>query len=235
MAIEPTGKKNSIGGILWRCKCDCGGEHVASTAVLRSGDVKSCGCLHKDAMREAGLKSREDLSGQRFGRLRVIEPTRKKGKHWCYLCECDCGKTCEVTADLLRRGKTLSCGCLQRERAAHSQENRTDYVDGTNLSALDRKTPTTNTSGVKGVHFDKRAGKWRAVITLKGKRRYLGYFDDLASAAEARREAENELFEPILEEHGRRVASEEEYEATLASALEKDRRKNGKENRHDED
>lgn len=32
------------GGIRWKCKCDCGREHVALSSNLRSGAVKSCGC-----------------------------------------------------------------------------------------------------------------------------------------------------------------------------------------------
>jgi hypothetical protein len=31
---------------LWECRCDCGLTNVASTASLKSGDVKSCGCSH---------------------------------------------------------------------------------------------------------------------------------------------------------------------------------------------
>ena len=31
--------------VRWLCKCDCGNEFVALTQHLRSGSVKSCGCL----------------------------------------------------------------------------------------------------------------------------------------------------------------------------------------------
>ena len=33
-----------------------------------------------------------DLTGQRFGRLTVIERVENKGKHTRYLCHCDCGE-----------------------------------------------------------------------------------------------------------------------------------------------
>ena len=32
----------------WRCRCDCGNEHVVRTDDLTSGGVQSCGCLHKE-------------------------------------------------------------------------------------------------------------------------------------------------------------------------------------------
>jgi hypothetical protein len=32
----------------WNVQCDCGNTHIAATAFLRSGKVKSCGCLKKE-------------------------------------------------------------------------------------------------------------------------------------------------------------------------------------------
>ena len=40
----------------------------------------------------------------------------------------------------------------------------------------------TNTSGVKGVCFDKAAGKWKARIYIGGKRKTIGYYDNIADA-----------------------------------------------------
>lgn len=33
----------------WLCKCDCGNEKIVNVGILRSGKVKSCGCLHKES------------------------------------------------------------------------------------------------------------------------------------------------------------------------------------------
>lgn len=41
--VEKTGVHN--GKTQWRCKCECGNEHVVSSTNLRGGMVKSCGCL----------------------------------------------------------------------------------------------------------------------------------------------------------------------------------------------
>lgn len=37
--------------VRWRCLCDCGGETVARTGDLRSGDVTSCGCARSERAR----------------------------------------------------------------------------------------------------------------------------------------------------------------------------------------
>lgn len=48
----------------------------------------------------------------------------------------------------------------------------------------------SNTSGTAGVHLNKALQKWRARITIHGKRISLGYFLDIEDAANARKEAE---------------------------------------------
>ena len=32
----------------WVCQCDCGTERVVTTCLLRSGNSRSCGCLHRE-------------------------------------------------------------------------------------------------------------------------------------------------------------------------------------------
>lgn len=33
----------------WKCKCECGNTHITRTDSLTSGNVQSCGCLHKES------------------------------------------------------------------------------------------------------------------------------------------------------------------------------------------
>ena len=53
-----------------------------------------------------------DLTGQRFGHLKVIKYSPRKTKgchntHW--LCQCDCGNRVLVRSDNLRKGRTTRC------------------------------------------------------------------------------------------------------------------------------
>ncbi len=56
-----------------------------------------------------------DITGQRFGRLTAIEPTKSQGWGTSWLCICDCGKTKAIRSDVLRHGESRSCGCLSDE------------------------------------------------------------------------------------------------------------------------
>lgn len=56
-----------------------------------------------------------DLTGQRFGALTVIERTVLENGNGGWLCRCDCGKVVKRQVSSLARGKWLnvSCGCLK--------------------------------------------------------------------------------------------------------------------------
>lgn len=57
-------------------------------------------------------------------------------------------------------------------------------------NCANRRIPSNNKSGVKGVYFNKAAGKWAAAIKVNGRKIHLGRFDSISAAADARTEAE---------------------------------------------
>jgi hypothetical protein len=56
-----------------------------------------------------------------------------------------------------------------------------------------RRLDLDNKSGIKGVCFNARLGKWRAYITHQGKNLHLGFFTFIDEAAAARSKASAEL------------------------------------------
>ena len=56
-----------------------------------------------------------DLSGQKFGKLKVIKKIENKGENIQYLCKCDCGNYIKIIGTSLRTGNTKSCGCLAKK------------------------------------------------------------------------------------------------------------------------
>ena len=67
-----------------------------------------------------------DITGQRFGRLTVIEPDtpcdKEHGYRW--IVRCDCGTTFSAYRHNLVTGLTRSCGCLRRETMKNNRRNR---------------------------------------------------------------------------------------------------------------
>lgn len=53
------------------------------------------------------------MIGQRFGKLIVIERSRKSNGDAAWLCQCDCGGTILATTSGLNKKDNTSCGCLK--------------------------------------------------------------------------------------------------------------------------
>lgn len=61
----------------------------------------------------------EDLKGQHFGHLVVIDFEQKDNRgRAMWKCLCDCGKTCVTRAYNLKQGTVISCGHVNRELSA---------------------------------------------------------------------------------------------------------------------
>ena len=58
---------------------------------------------------------------------------------------------------------------------------------------FNRPAPRTNTSGVKGVSWSKRWGKWMAYISINNKSKKIGGFDSIDDAAAAYQKVAKEL------------------------------------------
>lgn len=63
---------------------------------------------------------------------------------------------------------------------------------------------SSNTSGVTGVSWDNRYGRWRATIKVDGTKKHLGYFVNFNEAVAVRKLAESEY--GFHENHGRAAA-----------------------------
>lgn len=176
--VERIGSKNS--SALWLCKCNCGNETKVTTRDLRSGHTHSCGCYGRErslkAFKDYTDSKFEDFTGLRFGRLTVLKQVDSIDHHFTWLCKCDCGNETIVTANHLRNGDTKSCGCMKNKI----------------MAGMNKKIPTNNSTGVVGVSFHKKTGKYRAYLTVNGKRKHLGMYNTLSEAAEARRIGEIE-------------------------------------------
>ncbi len=94
----------------WRCKCDCGNIHDIRPCDFNSGRVVSCGCVSDNNKR----KIKRDLTGQKFGKLTVIERSfakkYKNNRTVFWLVKCECGVEKVVSSSNLTCERQISCG-----------------------------------------------------------------------------------------------------------------------------
>jgi len=150
---------------------------------------------------------RKDLTGKTYGELTVIRYSHndKTTRSPMWLCRCSCGNKKTIYGYALEHGHYKSCGCkrdIKRDKGV-KEHIKQDSIDGTRKSALKAKLHKGNTSGHKGVTYDKQRKKWRAYIGFKGKQISLGYFDNVEDAVKVREKAESKYHKPILEDDGK--------------------------------
>lgn len=134
-----------------------------------------------------------DLSGQKFGLLTAVYPTERRDHRGSvyWHCVCECGNEIDVAAGALLDGNNRSCGCLKDKNQKQIAQRR-HLVDGTCVEVLEkRKKRRDNESGFRGVFYLKNSNRYRVDIGFKGKRYYVGLFEDYDEAVQARLEAEN--------------------------------------------
>ena len=114
--VDPLGGRKAQ--YLCECNCEDRTQVVVTAARLKSGGTKSCGCI----LKEINKSRKEDLRGQKFNRLTVIDYADDyigpDGKHHtAYLCECDCAAHSRIVVrgTNLKSGDVKSCGCLKLE------------------------------------------------------------------------------------------------------------------------
>lgn len=180
----------------WLCKCDCGSLYTATSYALRKGKTKSCGCGR-----------RKDIAGVQFGKLTALERSEKyimTGGHKKFLwrCVCECGEEVFRLPEKLRNNIMHSCDKCADKYAVSAMLKNAGFVDGTQLPKLVSDKPFANSSsGVKGVFFNNRTQKWRAMLRFKGVNHYLGEYKDFSEAVRARKSGEEKYFEPVLKKH----------------------------------
>lgn len=148
---------------------------------------------------------KKELIGKKFGKL-TIKDVYKENKagnsQYKLLCICDCGNTTSpyLHSVVGENAETVSCGCHQGESGKKVLDSY--LYNGTRVTNL--KAKARNKLGVKGVRLTK-SGTYEASIYFKGKSKYLGTYKTLDEAAAARKEAEKELFDPIIEEFNKQA------------------------------
>ena len=179
----------------WLCQCDCGGTHIATTANLNSGRTTNCGC-----------KKSPDLTGKVFGRLTVLGRSDKRnprGKRTTPMweCRCECGNITYKATDTLKNSDVSMCPVCQGKIVSENARKSAGYVGGTQISKIKNMALTAaNTSGCRGVYYDRKTNKYRARLKFKGKIMNFGSYSNFEDAVKARQAAELEYFGAFLED-----------------------------------
>jgi hypothetical protein len=89
----------------------------------------------------------------------------------------------------------FSCGCINLE----TMKEKLGQIDGTTATLLNNTVSISNSSGFRGVSYDKSRRKFAAQIGFKRKQYHLGRYSTPEEAAEVRKIAEQRIWGDFLE------------------------------------
>lgn len=176
----------------WECKCDCGTIKSIMPQSLRNGDTVSCGCLRKEKARVHGMAKTSEYSAWSEAKARCYNPKNKCFQHYGE-------RGIRVCSEWLHSFETFLKDMGPRPSRTHSLD-RID-VNGNyckencrwadpETQQRNKRTSKNNTSGHRGVSWDKKPSKWRVRMVFDGRNHFLGYFNSLEEAVAARKKAE---------------------------------------------
>jgi len=194
---------------MWLCKCSCKGNKqlIARGDEIKSGHVKSCGCLNLELTIERAKSRKKRNKFNLFDEYGVLWTSNTNKKVYFDLEDADkilnhtwiedgCGYI-EASID----GKSVKMHQLivckyhdhkNRNKADNRKENLRPCTHKENNRNKDKMK--TNTSGFIGVYWDKCRNKWAAKIKVDYKMINLGRFCSKEDALIARLKAEKKYF-----------------------------------------
>lgn len=195
LAIAPTEKRTKNGGVIWECRCDCGRTKEVPAAALLKGETKTCRQCEKN----------------RYYVVCEIDQLRKESKVYFYIDIGDLEKAKEYKWHICN-GYVVTC--VQGKYFRLHQillgfpKSGIDHIDRnplnnrrSNLRLCNQQQNTANTglfkhnsTGYKGVSWDKGRNKYIAKIKLNGKTINLGRYAAAEDAAIAYNKKAKEVF-----------------------------------------
>lgn len=213
-AISRSGKSNN-GSMQWSCKCDCGNTKIVDGYLLRTGSVRSCGCLHAEKMHNVKKKYNDFVIKDGIVNVKLSNSEKimlcdiddwERLKQFCwrigkngYACT---NRKCGNEEMMFFHHSVIECadGFVRDHINRNKLDNRKINLRMVTAkdNSLNQGLRKNNTSGYRGVHYSKRYKKYIAQIMNDGKCYCLGKFDNIEDAIEARINAEIKYFGKIV-------------------------------------
>ena len=190
--INPKGKKI----YRWLCLCSCGVKKEVIGSKLRRGDTTSCGCYQKEIVSKNNLKHGLYYTPEyRIWNAmiqRCLNPNNKRYADYG-------GRGITVCDEWINSFEAFYNYIGKRPSSEYSidrTDNNKGYKPGnvrwatTTVQKINQRISNKNTSGYRGVHWSKKRQKWVAQIKISNKNIYLGRFNNIEDAINARKLAE---------------------------------------------
>ena len=185
-ATENSKRKERFG--VYKCGF-CGNEFRARTSSVKFGNTKSCGCYNKRRLSEThkthGLKSTRLYNIWSKLKGRVLNPKNKSYKDYGGRGVSICDEWLDVQNFYdwaMSNGYSDELSIDRIDNDGKYEPSNCRWATQT-IQNRNRRISKNNTSGYKGVSYNKRRGDYRAQIMVNLKSIHLGYFKTAVEGA----------------------------------------------------
>ena len=199
-AIKFNGK-NKYGKDQYECICDCGNIHIVVNASLTSGNTTNCGCIRRSKTTKHGMAKTRLWNIWKAMKQRCRGSSKKSKLYYK-------DKNVQVYSEWLHPDTGFQAfynwsmaNGYREDLTIDRYPNYEGNYEPSNCrwatmteQNRNQSLKSNNTSGFAGVSFHKQNKKWVATIRHKGKKLYLGIFDTVEDATQARKKAEEKYW-----------------------------------------
>lgn len=194
-----------------KCKCDCGNEVIISSNNLVSGHTNSCGCYKLERIVDNKRKYNkyhiyDDIVFVKFSNCNEyficdLEDWEKL-KDLCWYKDINgYAATYLNRAPILMHRIVMNCpnglvpDHINRIDGGVCDNRKSNLrIASRQQNSLNSKLFSHNTSGYRGISWDKNRSKWESKLGFHGKTIHLGRFDSIEDAIEARKQGELQYY-----------------------------------------
>lgn len=218
--VMPSGQRHPA----WLCECSCE-DHtrkVVDGYSLNRGDTTSCGCYSAEVIGSWNKKHNDfalinneyyvgyTQSGKEFY---FDKEDYDKVSVYCWDVDNSNGyvKTLIKGKKLYLHKFVMNVDYGENVKVDHRNRKRNDcrknnlHIVTNCQNSMNMGIRSDNRSGIKGVSFNNKRGKFYATINANKKRYGLGYFKDFTKAALVRLEKEEELYRNFMTDDNRKI------------------------------
>lgn len=188
---------DSFRNTYWLCRCDCGEVCVKNGHSLRRGHTTTCGTQNHRANEYIIDGNTAYCVMYNTGNMVILDSmdfSKVKPYRWYE----DCGYAVSWNGGNHLKMSRLIMDAPSKFFVDHINHNTLDNRRD-NLRIVTAKQNNMNVKPrdgktISGVNLHKPSGKWRATISVSGKSKHLGLFENIEDAIDARNIAEGKYY-----------------------------------------
>lgn len=190
--------------VMYLVECECGTMKSVQASQLTSGSTKSCGCLLTEKRgspaEKHGMRYTKEYSIW-SGIVTRTQTDNYSTREWYF--DKNIGMSSEWRSSFVKfyedMGPCPEGYSIDRIDPSKGYCKENCRWASRELQSINKSVFKNNTSGTKGVSFNKKDNRWVAYIYYKNKRFHLGSFVSYEDAVAARKVAEEKFWSHIKE------------------------------------